>query len=437
MLVDLDDRPDVVAVIPTLARDIPRLQRCLDAVRASETTRRLAILCIVNAPTLDDAPLERAALDRDGVTVEVAGLNLGWAGGLVFGRCFTGDAALWLVQDDMLVGPDTLERLAIALDADPALGVVGPIVVGADGLVPAGSCGGTLSAEGRIVGWQPVGPTAPESLTGLEDLDYLPSRGMLLRAAVWDAVGGADPWLYPVQYVDVDLCFGMHALGLRHQLVVDATVAHAGSGSTPSGFGLFVQTRNAERFLRRWFPTSPHRDELADGSRDDRASPVGALGAALHPRLPAHLVGAVAQSAADTLLHLAGAYARERREALAHRTHTDAAIEQVSVALANADAYARTLEGEVARLRDSHAKAEWGQREQQESAMRASARADAEAVAAAVAAAQVDRLTEERDALQGRLLDAEHRAEAVESARLWKLTAPIRAIADRLRALRR
>ena len=52
MIVGLDDRPDVVAVVPTLGRENGRLNRCIDSLRASTTSRRLAVLCVVNGPCL-------------------------------------------------------------------------------------------------------------------------------------------------------------------------------------------------------------------------------------------------------------------------------------------------------------------------------------------------------------------------------------------------
>ena len=425
MIVGLDDRPDVVAVVPTLGRENGRLNRCIDSLRASTTSRRLAVLCVVNSPWP-----ELPDVDLADVAVEVTGLNLGWAGGLQFARQFTGDALIWLVQDDMVVGPTTLDHLAIALDADHMLGVVGPIVVGPDGKVPAGSCGGRISPDGAIETWWPHEDCERDQLTGLDDLSYLPSRGMLVRASAWDAVGGMDPLLYPVQYVDVDFSFAIRASGLRHALVPVAMVGHAAGSSTAPGFGEFVQIRNAERFLQKWFPLSSRRQKLASLSAPLRPSPVEALGSDLHPSMPHPLLAAVAQSASDTLLHLAGAYANEREASRSFEADLAAAHHHAEVIEALLSDEQAARRGAQRQLADAQTQIADLAARTTEAAARSAARSRTVADELAALKDRGDRMAAQNAELVVQHQEAQARSTAIEHAWFWRVTAPIRRIAD-------
>ena len=299
-IVDLSDAPEVVAIVPTLG-DTPRLRECVDSLRAGCGDHRLAILCVVNSSQTDPLQLPDA-------TTELVGVNLGWAGGLQFGANLTTAPVLWLVQDDMTVEPTTLTTLIGALESESTLGVVGPIVVGEDGLVPVSSCGGMIAADGSVGPWLPLAACRPEELSGLDTLDYLPSRGMLVRRAAWDAVGGADPALYPAQFVDVDLCTRLRSGGYGFRLITAARIRHEGGGSTPRPFALFLNARNAETYAARWYPGSaPDADRFVDASRF-RPDPAGVQPGPVHPDLDPELLRVVAQSATNTLTHLGRVY---------------------------------------------------------------------------------------------------------------------------------
>jgi GT2 family glycosyltransferase/uncharacterized coiled-coil protein SlyX len=280
---------DVVALVPTLGTDVERLRRCVVALADQEGD--LAVVVLVNSPQpgrVGDLP--------DEVVVVECGLNLGWGGALTFGRSLVDPAYLWLVQDDMVPAPDALAGLRAALEADPGLGVVSPITVGEDGLVPAGCLGGTLDDDGVLREWYPPAATLPEDLSGLGDLSYVASRGMLARTTAWDETGGTSPLFHPVMYADVDFCVALQRSGWSFAMVSSARVRHPQNGSTTRPFAEFLGARNAALFAARRFP----------GSETDHArpSPAGSIGSPVHPDLSPALVGQVAQAAADTLLHL-------------------------------------------------------------------------------------------------------------------------------------
>jgi GT2 family glycosyltransferase len=293
VMVALGDRPDVVAMVPTLGRDDARLSRSLQSVVAQESDLRISIVCVANGgdPIAVLPPL---------TTLLSPGLNLGWAGGLTFARSVADAEFLWLVQDDMELDPGCLTALHEALAADQSLGAVSLVTVDAAGEVPAFSLGGVLSRDGepRMLEWLPPSSVPPDQLVGLDRLDYVASRGTLVRATAWDAVGGPDAQYYPVTWSDVDLCTALRAAGWGFGLVTTALARHQQRGSTPNEYGQFLFRRNNERFARKW----------GNERRAPSALP------ALDPSIPPSLVADIAQAASAALGDLAVAYGAARAE---------------------------------------------------------------------------------------------------------------------------
>ncbi len=275
-----------------------RLRRSIEAVRAQRDNVELEVVCVVNRA----GPLsaELAGLEELDTRVVSAGLNLGWAGGLAFARSLVDADLLWLVQDDMVPALTCLAELRRALDDDDGLAVVSPLVVTADGMVPPHSCGASIDDFGALSALIPAEATAVGEIHPQTWGDYVPSRGMLIRRQDWDAVGGMDPRYYPVLWADVDLCAALNARGRRFAIATRAECQHQINGSLPSGLGPILHARNRELFLAKW-RASAAALAVADLLRP---SSVIDLDGVVDARLERQLLGVVAQSAGDALLHV-------------------------------------------------------------------------------------------------------------------------------------
>lgn len=444
MIVSIDDRPDVVAVIATLGNKPDRLRSCLEALLASESNARLGVVCILNSPRAD---VEVDADDR--VTVVRAGVNLGWAGAINFARSLVETDYLWLVQDDMVVAPDALEQLLERLRADPGLGAVGPVTVTADGIVPAGTHGGVYSEDGVILRPVPPEDTALADLGREEPASYLPSRGLLTSTAVWDRAGGMSTALYPVQYVDVDFSRRLAALGLAFAIVPTATAQHERGGSTPPAFARFLQSRNGETSLRRWFPDGqPFVDRYFPVS-EHRPDPPGYPVAPVDPRIPPEVLHDVMRASTEALMHLgkvlgdqllAGESAiREQFEALEFLTATNRRLEPEAKRLSRevrslgderdaSNAERLRLSREVADLGDERDAAKAAVRTlttSERTLRRKLLRVQEQLVALQETHAQAElELAELRTALES----ADATVEAMRQSTSWRITSPLRFI---------
>ncbi len=302
MIVNVNDNPDVVAVIVTLGANIQRLMNCIESLYNQHSQLKLAILCIVNSPVFDTH-----TLDLTRVTVVTTGLNLGFAGGLSFSRQFINAAYLWIIQDDMLVEKNCLDQLFLKLNNELEMAATAPIIVSPQGEVIQGSCGGILNKFGKMQRWLPTTSTLPEYLIELDLLSYIPSRGMLIKTTAWDAVQGVDARYYPVGWTDVDLCMAFRQQGFKFMMITTAVAWHEINGSTPSMLGQFLFHKNNALFIAKWFThdLEKHPQLLHDPLRPCSAT---LLCGKVNAEIDQLLLNTVAQRATNLFLQLGHEY---------------------------------------------------------------------------------------------------------------------------------
>lgn len=237
----------VCAIIPTLGTNVDRLAAAVDAVWSQSVNDELELVVVVNGAALAQGP----ALDAR-TRIVVAGANLGWGGGLHAGRAVTEAEFLWLVQDDSYPDQHCLRELLAELDSAPGQALVSPLVVRTtpmretSPIVPyayAGSWGGVLAPDGTLRYSVPRRDLPLDQITTIPPLDYVPSRGMLIRSSVWDEVGGADLRAYPTGWIDVLLCTAVREAGYAIGLAPPAHIRHDRNASTPPALMQFVRSR--------------------------------------------------------------------------------------------------------------------------------------------------------------------------------------------------
>lgn len=313
MLVSIDTDPDVVAAIVCLDFS-DRLSDCLDSLSELATDRRISVLCVINSAA-DISP----EWFKPGVEYIITGLNLGWGGGLQLARTKHHAPYMWLIQDDMVVNRDCLDSLLSAMESDPGLGAVSPVVVDPNGLTRPGSFGSKVNSDGEIERWDST-PFNPAELEIPADIGYVPSRGMLVRTSIWDDVGGYDPSFYPVVWADVDFCTGLNSRGWRFKHVIDARVQHLGQGSTPRHWGEFLFHRNSQLYRAKWLGVEAARDTAGVLSVDDSqlnlVKDSTTIHAAIGKTIPSNLLIDTARNASNAFLHLAKTYDQEKSESL-------------------------------------------------------------------------------------------------------------------------
>lgn len=343
-----------------------RLFTCLEALLAHVSRHDFTVGVVMNVDTPDGTAPEVEL--PSGVLVDRVPGNLGWSGGLHRARALS-DAELFVwVQDDMLPAPGWLDALVDAADAHPEAAVFGSVRVDDSGAVLRYNAG-DARPPGRVGEWSATDRTEESLPTGVTAYDWVTSKGLLTRTAVFDEVSGPDPRLFPLNHVDKDYVTHVRCHGYDVVLVPAARLTHAQSQSSSPAMRSFVAGWREPLFDARW------------------AGPVGALDGRSSGLVKHHcadwrtteadpLVTAVGLEASRMLVP----FMREREVAFAE-LHASAA--------------------------DVHAAAQ---------------------VAVADATAAYDAAMEEAERLRRRLQRSRARVQALEGSRSWRLTRPLRAL---------
>lgn len=154
--------------------------------------------------------------------------------------------AYFFLNNDAVVRPDTVARLAAVLEEKPAAAAAGPLILiwGAEDHL--NSLGLNLTTTGEA--WdEGIGLPLVDHLPLPERAEVLAVTGsaILIRRAAFEATGGWSQ-LFDFYMEDLDLCLRFRRRGLSIWLVPDAVVAHAVSATAgpSSEFKLFLFWRN-------------------------------------------------------------------------------------------------------------------------------------------------------------------------------------------------
>jgi GT2 family glycosyltransferase len=229
-----------------------RLLDCLASLVAHEAREDFSVVCVVNPASHDDS----VALDfpfPDGVLVVRESLNVGWPGGLHVARSLIHSELFVWVQEDMVVLDGWLDALVAAADEHPEFAAFGSCSVDAAGR-PTGVSFGAADPPHDIRLWRLNPDPSVQVPEGVTRVDWITSKGMLVRLGAWDEVGGANPACYPLNHVDHEFCAHLGAHDLAVAVVSDARVLHLQSQSTPSMFRRFVGEYRDPVFNAVWGP---------------------------------------------------------------------------------------------------------------------------------------------------------------------------------------
>jgi GT2 family glycosyltransferase len=245
MIVPMDQRPAVVAIVPTLGLDVDRLRACVNSLDASTGDQPVGVVVVWNSPNLAPVVIKDAL-------VLVPGLNLGFAGSLNHGRSRVTAEYLWVIQDDLTVRSGCLDALLARLEDDDHPAVVAPVTVDDQGRIPHVR-GGILRSDRTWSRYPPVDAAAAD-LDPTVEPGYVVSSGSLARADAWDEVGGYDARFFPVYWSDVDFCHRLRLQGWKVALAPDAIIDHGLHGSSKGLlFDHFIGA-NQKRWYAKHFP---------------------------------------------------------------------------------------------------------------------------------------------------------------------------------------
>jgi N-acetylglucosaminyl-diphospho-decaprenol L-rhamnosyltransferase len=193
------------------------LASCLRSLRRAGVTERI----VVDNASVDDSRAVALAADPDHTWIDSGG-NLGYGRAANLGAAASSRPHLLICNPDLEVGERSVVALLARLEAEPALGLVGPLVRNPDGTIYPSAR--TFPDLVDAIGHGLLGAVAPDNRftrryrlldwdhEEAARVDWVSGACLLARRTAWEAVRGFDP-AYFMYLEDVDLCWRLRAAG--------------------------------------------------------------------------------------------------------------------------------------------------------------------------------------------------------------------------------
>jgi N-acetylglucosaminyl-diphospho-decaprenol L-rhamnosyltransferase len=209
------------------------LRRCIDAIKKSRHVTIAEIIVVDNASS--DGSVATVQ-EVEGVRVIQTGSNLGYGGGANRGLREARSEWVMILNPDVVLDEDAIERMVSYLDAELECGLVGPRLLDASGSEP-GSCGGRpvlLDAIGRKFLLHMIFPyfnfrlKRPDFPT---EVGWVTGACTVARRSALDSVGGFDEAIF-MYFEDLDLSLRLRQGGWKVCFLPEAVGCHVGGESS-------------------------------------------------------------------------------------------------------------------------------------------------------------------------------------------------------------
>ena len=190
-----------------------------------------------------------------------SGRNAGFGTGCNLGMAAGSAELVLFLNPDAVIAEEDLARLTAVLDAEPAVGLVGPRLLDGDGgLIPSlrryprpGSTWARAMYLHRLMpdaAWANQIITRPSAYDEVAYPEWISGAAMLVRREAAEAIGGFDEGFF-LYCEDVDICARLRAAGHEIRYEPGATVHHVGGHSAPRSSLLPVLAASRLRYARK------------------------------------------------------------------------------------------------------------------------------------------------------------------------------------------
>src|SRR5699024_7547693 len=170
-------------------------RRCLAAIETHLQKAPIVVIVVDDAST--DGSATRVS-DCPGVRLVVADRNRGFVDSCNLGAAHSRGELLMFLNNDTEVSADWLEPLVDVLDQYPGVGIVGSQLVYPDGRLQ--ESGAIVWSDGT--GWNYGRDDRPDEprYRAVREVDYCSGAALLVRAALFESLGGFDTRYAPAYY---------------------------------------------------------------------------------------------------------------------------------------------------------------------------------------------------------------------------------------------
>lgn len=209
------------------------LADCLASIAHQRGALPLEVIVVDSASHDDTVTMVRR--DFAWVTLLAQGQNVGFARGNNIGMRHARGEYVLLLNPDTVVQPGALQRMAAYLDEQPGVGLLGPLLLNADGSIQSSRrrfpTRLTAFFESTwLEAWAPAAMLRyfraldlPEGVT--VDVDWVTGAAMMVRGSVIAQVGGMDEAFF-MYSEELDWCRRIKAAGWRVVYFPHAAIVH-------------------------------------------------------------------------------------------------------------------------------------------------------------------------------------------------------------------
>ncbi len=245
-----------------------KTRRCLTSLRATSYQNSHVLLVANGSPDGDSAQL---ATEFPEVEVLTLDRNYGFAGGCNRGmeKALADQADfIWLLNNDAIAKPESIEHLVKAAIANPEAGALGAIVLEGHSSTAEEAGLGEINFKKAKTYLRKTGQDKSSSQNskqekGVYSCSWLSGSNLLLRSSALSKVGLFDERYY-LYFEDVELCKRLTDAGFKCLLVPGSTIEHEGNASTQGGLSLwrsYYHSRNRLLFFMQY--CSPSQRPIA------------------------------------------------------------------------------------------------------------------------------------------------------------------------------
>ncbi len=229
-------------------------RRCLESIRALNNQTVLTVV-VDNASSAD--PTASLHMEFPWCTVVRNRENGGWAGGNNVGIRYAlkrGADYLVLLNNDTIVAPCFIERLARACEGNPAYGVLGPVINFMERPTVVMTDGVNFNRDGMPGFFQRQAvPLVNQETPAVTEVDIVNGCCMMVAARVFRRIGLIDERFFLV-HEESDFCLRARRAGFRCGVLGETLIWHKGSSAFQrSGKRLqrYYDARNLWLLLRK------------------------------------------------------------------------------------------------------------------------------------------------------------------------------------------
>jgi GT2 family glycosyltransferase len=185
-----------------------------------------------------DGTLDTLARDYPEVRLYRLPVNTGFSGGNNVGlraAMALGYDAVFLLNVDTILEEDFVQPCLMVLEEHPDIGVIGPVVLEAEGENVIQCEGGRISALRASFPYRKRGQRF-ERKDAMVDVGYVLGAAMLVRREVIERIGYLDEDYFPAYVEEVDYCYRARLNGFRSVIHLGSAIRHIGEQSSGGQF---------------------------------------------------------------------------------------------------------------------------------------------------------------------------------------------------------